>query len=79
MDKSAEMRRNSKAFYVEPKDGGGFKFSRGGADRASGTAPTQYAAIDAARAMDPNAAIHAARVRHVSGHHPDQFRKIKGD
>lgn len=73
------MGRNSRAFYIEPKGDGGYKFSRGGASRASGTAPTQHDAIDAAKKMDPNAAIHAARVRHVNGHHPDQFRKIKGE
>jgi hypothetical protein len=73
------MARNSKAFYVEPTDDGRFKFSRGGASRASGTADTQKDAIDDARDMDPDAAIHAARVRHLGGNHPDQFRKIKGE
>lgn len=73
------MARNSDAFYIEPTDDGRFKYSRGGADRASGTADTQKDAIDRARLQDPDAPIHAARVRHVDGHHPDQFRKIKGE
>ena len=73
------MARNSKAFYIEPNGDEGFKFTRGGAGRASGTADTQKDAIDAARRMDPDAAIHAARVRHVPGGNPDKFRKVKGE
>lgn len=72
------MARNSKAFYIEPNDDG-YKITRGGASRASGTAATQKQAIDKAKALDPNAAIHVARVRHVSGGEPDKFRKVKGE
>lgn len=73
------MARNSKAFYIEPNGKGQYKYTRGGAARASGTEPTQKGAIDAARAADPNAALHVARVRHVKSGDPDQFRTIKGE
>lgn len=73
------MARNSKAFYIEPKDGGGYKYTRGGKDRASGTASTQKQAIDKARDADPSAALHVARVRNVAGGEPDKFRKVKGE
>jgi hypothetical protein len=38
--------------------------------------PTQTAAIDRARQMNPDAAIRVERVRHTTGGSPDKWRKI---
>lgn len=77
--RETNMARNSKAFYIEPNGKGQYAYTRSGASRASGTKTTQKDAIDAARAADPNAALHVARVRHVQGGDPDKFRTIKGE
>ncbi len=71
------MPRNTNAFYIEPNGSGGFKVSKGGAGKASATAPTQKRAIAKAKKIDPDAPIHAARVRHVKSGSPDKFRKVK--
>jgi hypothetical protein len=70
---------NEKPLFVEPRDEGGFKVVREHAQRASKVADTQAEAIALAKALEPNAPIHVARVRHLQGDvpQPDKYRKIK--
>jgi uncharacterized protein YdaT len=55
---------------------GQYKVSRANAARASAVMDTQKAAIERAREIDPNAAIHVERVRDI-GPGRDKWRKIK--
>jgi len=71
-------KRNQNAYYVEPNGKGGYKATKGGAQKPSVTAPTQKEAIARAIRKDPEAPIHVARVRHTEGGDPDQFRKVRG-
>jgi Uncharacterized protein conserved in bacteria (DUF2188) len=61
-------------FYIEQHDGQ-YKVSRGNAARASAVTDTQKAAIERAREIDPNAAVHVERVRDI-GPGRDKWRKI---
>jgi hypothetical protein len=65
-----------KVLYVErrPQEGD-FAVRRPGSERASVVQPTQAEAIDSARKLEPNAAIHVERVRHTSKGNPDKWRK----
>jgi Uncharacterized protein conserved in bacteria (DUF2188) len=61
-------------FYIEQHDGQ-YKVSRANAARASAVVDTQKAAIERAREIDPNAAIHVERVRDI-GPGRDKWRKV---
>jgi hypothetical protein len=64
-------------FFIEKRpDKGDYAIRKPGAERASGTAPTQDAAIEAAKVMNPNATIFAERQRHTSGGNPDKWRVV---
>lgn len=64
-------------YFIEPKQGGGFKVLKPGASRARAVTRTQGEAIAEAKRLNPNATIHVARVRDI-GPGPDKFRKVKG-
>lgn len=66
---------NTESFYIERREQGDYAVRRGNSERASAVEPTQEAAIDRARQMDPKAAIHVERVRDV-GAGPDKWRRI---
>lgn len=52
-------------FFIEKRpDKGDYAIRKPGSDRARGTAPTQEAAIEAAKEMNSNATIFAERQRH---------------
>lgn len=67
------MARNNKHWYIEPTEDGRFSAKKGGAQRASAVTNTQKQAIDRAKQIDPDAAMHIAHVRHGK-HDPDKFR-----
>ena len=62
-----------KEIYVE-KHPEGYAVLRPGASRASAIEHTQSAAIERAREIAPDAAVHVERVRHTSKGHPDKWR-----
>jgi hypothetical protein len=64
----------SDEFFVERRDDGKYKVLKPGADRASAIEDTQKAAVDRAKAMNPDATIHIERVRDV-GPGRDKWRK----
>lgn len=63
--------------YVEPREQSDYAVRRENAQRASAVLPTQKAAIERARELEPNKKPNVARVRNTSAGGPDQFRKTR--
>lgn len=63
-----------KELYVERRDEGDYAIRRPGSDRASDVCDTQVEAIERARDMDPDAAIHVERVRNTNRGSRDKWR-----
>ena len=61
--------------YVEQRPEGGFAIRKPGSKRASDVKPTQGEAIERAREINPNAAVHVERVRRTTVGKPDKWRK----
>ncbi len=68
------MTREKEELYVERRDEGDYAVRRPGSERASAVLPTQAEAIDRAKEIDPNAAIHVARVRETTRGGRDKWR-----
>jgi len=64
-----------KELYVERREEGDYAIRRPGSERASDVCDTQAEAIERARVIDPNAAIHVERVRFTSQGTPDKWRR----
>lgn len=60
--------------FIERKSDGNYRVLKPNAERASAVAPTQGQAIERAKQLNPDAAIHVERVRNV-GPGPDKWRK----
>lgn len=61
--------------YVEKRSQGDFAVRKPDSQRASAVEPTQAKAIERARELNPNAAVHVERVRHTTSGSPDKWRK----
>ena len=68
------MTRKKEELYVERRDEGDYAVRRPGSERASAVLPTQAEAIDRAKEIDPNAAIHVERVRETTRGGRDKWR-----
>lgn len=68
-------KKDSNNLYIERRPEGDYAVRKPGADRASAVTPTQGEAIDRAKQLNPDAAIHIERVRNTTGGHPDKWRK----
>lgn len=68
------MTREKEELYVERRDEGDYAVRRPGSERASAVLPTQAEAIDRAKEIDPNAAIHVERVRETTRDGRDKWR-----
>ena len=66
---------SSDNLFVERRPEGGYAVRKPNSERASAVRPTQGEAIDRARELNPNAAIHVERVRHTDNGSPDKWRK----
>jgi len=64
-----------KELYVEQREEGDYAIRRPGSERASDVRDTQSEAIDRAREIDPNAAIHVERVRDTNRGSRDKWRR----
>lgn len=73
LKKGGEMKKHE--LFVERRPQGDYAVRRGNAERASAVKSTQAEAIERAREIDPNAAIHVERVRNTTGGHRDKWRK----
>jgi hypothetical protein len=62
--------------YIEQRPEGDYAVRKPGSDRASAVEPTQEAAIERARQLDPDATLHVERVRHTDKGSPDKWRKL---
>jgi len=69
------MKKDSNNLYVERRPEGDYAVRKPNSERASAVAPTQAQAIDRARELNPDAAVHVERVRNTSGGNPDKWRK----
>ena len=68
-------KKNSNNLFVERRPEGDYAVRKPNSERASAVAPTQAQAIDRARELNPDAAVHVERVRNTSGGNPDKWRK----
>jgi hypothetical protein len=64
-----------KELYVERREGGDYAVRRPGSERASDVCDTQAEAIERARELNPDAAIHVERVRETSQGSRHKWRK----
>ncbi len=62
--------------YIERRQEGDYAVRKPNSERASAIASTQAEAIEKAKQLNPNAAIHVERVRHTSHGNPDKWRKL---
>lgn len=65
----------SKNLFVERRPQGDYAVRKPGSERASAVEPTQREAIERAKELQPDSAIHVERVRNTSGGNPDKWRK----
>ncbi len=72
--REAFMAKN--ALYIERREQGDYAVRKPGSERASATSPTQAGAIERAREMRPDAAIHVERVRDTNVGGRDKWRKL---
>jgi hypothetical protein len=72
---SGDWKMSKKELYVERREEGDYAIRRPGSERASDVRDTQAEAIDRARDIDPDAAIHVERVRYANRGTPDKWRK----
>jgi hypothetical protein len=67
---------SDKSLFVERRPEGDYAVRKPGSERASAVEPTQAEAIERARELNPNAAVHVERVRYTKGGDPDKWRKL---
>ena len=67
---------NKNQIFTEKRAEGDFAIRKPNSDRASDVLPTQKEAIERAKKLNPDAAIHVERVRHTPGGNPDKWRKL---
>jgi uncharacterized protein YdaT len=63
-----------KEIYVEQRLTRDYAVRQPGSERASAVEQTQREAIERAREIAPNAAVHVERVRHTNRGRPDEWR-----
>jgi hypothetical protein len=73
-ERGARMAQN--AVYIERREQGDYAVRKPGSERASAILPTQAKAIERAREMDPDAAVHVERVRDTNVGGRDKWRKL---
>jgi hypothetical protein len=69
------MKKDGNNLYVERRPEGDYAVRKPDSERASSVAPTQAQAIERARQLNPDAAVHVERVRNTSAGNPDKWRK----
>ena len=66
---------SNKNLYIERRSDGEYAVRRPNSERASAIESTQEKAIERARQIEPNAALHVERVRNTDVGHRDKWRK----
>ena len=67
--------KDNNNLFIERRPEGDYAVRKPDSERASAIAPTQAKAIERAKQLNPNAAIHVERVRITSVGNPDKWRK----
>lgn len=62
--------------FVEKRPQGDFAVRKANSERASAVADTQKEAIQQAKKIDNEAALHVERVRNTKAGNPDKWRKL---
>ena len=68
-------KKDLNSLFVERRPGGDYAVRKPNAERASAVTPTQAEAIERAKELNPDAAVHVERVRNTNVGKPDQWRK----
>lgn len=68
-------KKDSNNLFVERRPEGDYAVRKPNSERASAVAPTQAKAIERAKELNPNAAVHVERVRNTTAGNPDKWRK----
>jgi hypothetical protein len=68
-------KKDSNNLFIERRPEGDYSVRKPDAERASAVEPTQAEAIERAKKLNPDAAIHVERVRNTGVGKPDQWRK----
>ncbi|EKS9793481.1 MULTISPECIES: DUF2188 domain-containing protein [Burkholderia] len=68
-------KKDSDNLYIERREQGDYAVRKPGSERASAVEPTQERAIERARELNRDAAIHVERVRNTTGGQRDKWRK----
>ena len=74
--KTRECPMAKNELFIERREQGDYAVRRPGSERASAVLPTQSAAIDRAREINPDAAVHVERVRDTNVGGRDKWRKV---
>ncbi len=61
--------------FIERRDDGSYAVEKANSQRASAVADTQKEAIERAKQLNPDAAIHVERVRNTANGGRDKWRK----
>jgi hypothetical protein len=64
------------ALYIERREQGDYAVRKPGSERASAILPTQAEAIERAREINSDAAVHVERVRNTKIGSRDKWRKL---
>jgi hypothetical protein len=68
-------KKGSNNLYVEPRAEGDYAVRKPDSERASAVEPTQAKAIERAKQLNPDAAIHVDRVRNTDSGKAHKWRK----
>ncbi|WP_071769704.1 DUF2188 domain-containing protein [Burkholderia ubonensis] len=68
-------KKDSDNLYIERREQGDYAVRKPGSERASAVEPTQERAIERAKELNPDAAIHVERVRNTASGQRDKWRK----
>lgn len=69
-------KKDSNNLLVERRPEGDYAIRKPNSGRASAVAPTQAQAIERAKELNPNTAVHVERVRNTNVGNPDKWRKF---
>jgi len=69
------VKKDSNNLFIEPRAEGDYAVRKPDSERASAVAPTQAEAIERAKQLNPNAAIHVDRVRNTDSGKANKWRK----
>lgn len=68
-------KKDGNNLFIERREQGDYAVRKPNSSRASAVAQTQAKAIERAKELNPDAAIHVERVRNTKAGEPDKWRK----